>query len=180
VGREEEVKRARETYERLRGSKESQQRRLEEEAEEDERTGALGLFNFAETYWSAARALSRAKYKGTHREAPIRYLYYHALELYLKSFARMVGVTVKDLAGRKYGHRYCCLLEVATENGVPMMDEDVAVFAMLINSDAVIRSRYLQTGYFSWPAVEALDRTVMSLREPIGKALQNAGYVVRI
>ena len=49
----------------------------------------MGLFNYAEAYWQSARTFAAAnKVKHGHAESPIRTLYYHAIELYLKSLLR--------------------------------------------------------------------------------------------
>src|SRR5262249_35161441 len=57
----------------------------------------LGFFNFARSYWKAASALQKLKLKTTHPESSVAYLYYHAIELYLKAFLRMHGHTVDEL-----------------------------------------------------------------------------------
>jgi len=148
--------------------------------DEEERSTAVGFFNVAESYWRAARALEQAKLKTTHPHSPLRFLYYHAIELYLKSFLRMHGHTPKELRGNKFGHRTCCLTERAAELGLFFMDEDKEIFSMMATTDTVIRSRYIETGYFRWPTVEALDRTCKSLRESVGDALKKTGAPVRL
>jgi hypothetical protein len=60
----------------------------EELDDEAERSRPIAYFNFAETYWTAAKALRRSKAQATHRNSPIRFLYYHAIELYLKAHLR--------------------------------------------------------------------------------------------
>lgn len=167
MSRADEVKRAQDTLRRIKASKEYQQRVADAEREENERTVAIGLFNFADTFRKAAAALHGTQYRATHRDGPVRFLYYHALELYLKVFLRLHGLTVQDLASRMFGHRYCCLLESARTLGLALSEKDVAVFSMLINSDAVIRSRYLSTGYFSLPDMPELDGVCESLRSKI-------------
>jgi hypothetical protein len=65
--------------------------------DDEERTNAMGLFNTANSYWKAAVALQKAKLKTRHSDDPVWFLYYHAIELYLKSFLRMHGHTVAAL-----------------------------------------------------------------------------------
>ncbi len=60
----------------------------------DERTSAFGLFNYANSYRRSAEYLSKAKVRVSHPHAPITYLFYHAIELYLKSFLRSHGYSV--------------------------------------------------------------------------------------
>jgi hypothetical protein len=49
-------------------------------------------------------ALQKAQVKATHPDDPICFLYFHAVELYLKSFLRAHGASVEELR-TKYGHR---------------------------------------------------------------------------
>ena len=51
----------------------------------EERTTALGLYNFAESYRHAADRIRASKAKQLPFDTPIRFLYYHAVELYLKA-----------------------------------------------------------------------------------------------
>jgi hypothetical protein len=55
-------------------------------SDEIERTSPLGLFNYARSYWRSAEYLHAAKLKLTHPSAPATFLFYHAIELYLKAF----------------------------------------------------------------------------------------------
>src|SRR5262245_55856568 len=143
------------------------------------RTNAMGLFNQAHSYWKAAAALEKAKLATSHRHAPIYFLYYHAIELFLKSFLRTLGHLVDDLSGRKFGHRTCRLTDRARQLGLPFMDEDIEVFSLMSTTDAIIRSRYIRTGSFTWPTHGALDRTCNSLHASVGQALRKAGFPVR-
>jgi hypothetical protein len=145
-----------------------------------DRSSPLGFFNLAESYWKAAVALVKAKVDCTHSNSPISFLYYHAIELYLKSFLRMHDHTAKELRGKSFGHRTCCLSERAAALGLHFDDEDLQVFSLMACTDAVIRSRYIETGYFHWPAPEALDRTCKSLRQLVGQELMKANLPVRM
>jgi hypothetical protein len=60
----------------------------EEIQDDNERTNSMGLFNMAEAYRLSALALEKAKVKIGHADSPIRWLYFHALELYLKALLR--------------------------------------------------------------------------------------------
>ena len=150
------------------------------ESKKIDRSPPIALFNLAESYWQAARALHTANVRSTHSGSPIAFLQYHAIELYLKSFLRHHGHTIKELASRKFGHKTCCLAERATKLGVEFDDEDNVVISMMSTTDAVIRSRYIETGYFRWPSYEALDRTCVSMRDRFGKRLANDGVPVRL
>jgi hypothetical protein len=60
----------------------------EEIQDENERTNPMGLFTMAEAYRLSALALENAEVAAGHADSPIRFLYYHALELYLKALLR--------------------------------------------------------------------------------------------
>jgi hypothetical protein len=62
--------------------------------------------------------------------------------------------------------------------GLLFTDEDKEVFSVMGTTDALLRSRYIQTGAFSWPTPEALDRTCRSLRESIAKDLRGKGTTI--
>jgi hypothetical protein len=148
--------------------------------DEENRSTPLGYFNFADSYWRAAQHLHGTALKSTHPESPVRFLYYHAIEIYLKSFLRFNGISAKELRGRKFGHRICCLSEKAAALGMILQDENKEVISLIATTDALIRSRYLQTGYFSWPSVDALDRTCNSFRTSIGGTLRQGGLLIRL
>jgi hypothetical protein len=153
-------------------------RNSDPEITDEDRTNEVGLFNTAESYWKSASALYEAKIKASHPLSPVLFLYYHAIELYLKAFLRGNGHSAKHLRSNKFGHRICCLTDRAAELGLRFMDEDKEVFSMMGTTDAVIRSRYIQIGAFSWPTPEALDRTCLSLRESIAKDLRVKGSII--
>ena len=148
------------------------------EITEEDRTNEVGLFNTAESYWKSAAALYEAKVKASHPLSPVLFLYYHAVELYLKAFLRGNGHSAKELRGKKFGHRICCLTDRASVLGLSFMDEDKEVFSMMGTTDALLRSRYIQTGAFSWPTPESLDRTCRGLRESIAKDLRGKGTTI--
>jgi hypothetical protein len=91
----------------------------------------------------------------------------------------MHGHTVDELS-RKFGHQICRLTERARQLGLTFDDEDEEVFSLMIHSDAQIRARYLQTGFFRWASLPALDRTCKSLNRSVGEALKKSGIPVRL
>ena len=64
---------------------------------EKNRTSALGLFNFAHSYWASASALETKDVRASHADAPICYLYFHSVELYLKSYLLAEGHSLAEL-----------------------------------------------------------------------------------
>src|SRR5262245_57306413 len=114
----------------------------------------MGLFNTAEAYRLSAISLEQAKVKSGHADSPIRFLYYHAIELYLKALLRQkhsVGAMKSD-----FGHSIQQLVPEAEKLGLCVMEEDREVFSLMIDTDAVIEARYIRTGPKTWPTVEAL------------------------
>src|SRR5215831_8207505 len=77
-------------------------------------TNALGLFNSAECYRQAADILASERRRF---DQPIRYLFYHALELYLKAFLR-TDLTLDGVI--RYGHRFRRLRGACTTRGLPL------------------------------------------------------------
>ncbi len=66
-----------------------QEKSADQLQDQDERTNSMGLFNMAEAYRLSAEALRKAGVAAGHAESPIRFLYYHAIELYLKALLRL-------------------------------------------------------------------------------------------
>lgn len=149
-----------------------------EEKDDNERTTSIGLFNYAESFWRSARVLNANRPKVTHPDEPVNFLYYHAIELYLKAFLRLHGHTPRELAGRKFGHDVGAISKRAVELGLFLADEDKEVLFVMESTDAVIRSRYIKVGHFRRPTHGALDRTCKSLRQSIGEALLEKGQSV--
>jgi hypothetical protein len=80
----------------------------------------------------------------------------------------------------KFGHDVGKLSKKSAELGLDIQDEDVEIFDLMSKTDAVIRSRYILTGAFHWPDIDALNRTCKSLRLAVGKFLKVKGEPVRL
>ena len=149
----------------------------EELQDDNERTNSMGLFNTAEAYRLSAMTLEKVKVKSGHAHSPIRFLYYHALELYLKALLRQEH-SVETIKG--FAHKFERLVMEAEKLGLLVMDEDREVFSIMIDTDTIIEARYIRTGPKTWPTFEALRRTCDSMRESVGSLLRGAGVLVRI
>jgi hypothetical protein len=114
--------------------------------EDNKRTTSRSFFVGAEAYQDAAKALwSRSKSRKNARrplfgEHPIRFCFYHSIELYLKAFLRMYH-QVHELSD-KFGHNVKNLMKSAQEFGYEFDDEDVEVLNLVGEADAMIRARY--------------------------------------
>jgi hypothetical protein len=142
----------------------------------DDRTTALGLFNYARSYRASADHLLLTKLTVPHPQAPLTYLYYHAIELYLKAYLRSQNQTVDDL--KKIGHSINKIAAKVQSCGLILDDEDKEVLSLMSEADNVIRSRYIQTGAFTRPEEEALSRTCAALEEQVAGAFAKSGIVI--
>jgi hypothetical protein len=95
-----------------------------------------------------------------------------------KAFLRGNGHSAKELRGKKFGHKVCCLTERAAELGLTYMDEDKEIFSRMGSTDAMLRSRYIQTGFTNWPTPEGLERTCLSLRVAVATNLREKGLTI--
>lgn len=129
----------------------------------EDRTTAVGLYHYGHAYHEAARALSVAKFRTTHPDAPLTYLYFHAIELFLKAYLRAHNHTVQELE-RRFRHDIERMRERAIELGFDFQDEDLVVLGYMGKTPVVMNSRYISTGFFSRPTNEALERTATGLR----------------
>jgi HEPN domain-containing protein len=142
----------------------------------DDRTTALGLFNYARSYRASADHLLSAKLGVPHPHAPLTFLYYHAIELYLKAYLRSQGHTVAQL--RQVSHNIRELSTEVQSRGLVLDDEDKEVLETMVEANNVIRSRYIQTGAFTRPEEEALSRTCAALEALVADALAKSGIVI--
>jgi hypothetical protein len=109
----------------------------------------------------------------------VQFLYYHAIELFLKSFLMTQGHSA-ELLREKFAHIISKRSRTAAKLGLHLDDEDLEVFALTETSEAVIGSRYIKTGFFTLPTIQALHRTCKSLRQSVGAVLKQWGELVRL
>jgi HEPN domain-containing protein len=119
-----------------------------------------------------------AKVEIGHADNPVRFLYYHALELYLKALLRQ-KYSVETIR-KEFGHKTVLLVKEAEALGLDLMDEDREVFSIMEETDTVIEARYIRTGSKTWPTLEALKRTCKSVGNSVGGLLFKAGVKVRM
>jgi hypothetical protein len=145
-----------------------------EPTDDDARTNSLGLFNTAEAYRLSAMALP---IRHGHADKPPRFLYCHALELYLKALLRQKHSMATV---RKLGHQIKLLAREAQTLGLAVGKDDHAVLALIDDTDAMIDSRYVRTGSKRLGTLEALDRTCKNIRDGVGTILGSNGVLVRL
>jgi hypothetical protein len=145
--------------------------------DDDERTNAVGLFNTARSYWRSAEHLNAANVKVTHPQAPVTFLFCHAIELYLKAYLRGAGKTVADL--KKVGHRVTNLAKLAMTSGLVVEPEQSEILSHIDDAEVAIESRYIVTGFTTRPANEALANVAETLDQRVCAALMEFGLQVR-
>lgn len=129
----------------------------------DDRTTAIGLLNYAHAYWSSAVALQKSQLSGPHSQAPTEFLYYHAIELYLKSYLRSQDFSVKQITN--VGHDVRKLGALLESKGLDLLEDDKAVLGLIPRN--YLSSRYIITGSFIKPTFDALWQTCNSLHVSI-------------
>jgi hypothetical protein len=150
-----------------------------ENSDEDERTTPIGLFNYAESYRLSAIALNEAQVQVPHRYAPISFLYYHSIELYLKSYLRGHGVTNKELRQR-HGHKVGTLSDSAQRLGLDISEDDARILSWMTRTDVAIRFRYIRTGAYALPSEETFNKVTWNLRQAVGESLRKLDLPIRM
>lgn len=131
----------------------------------DDRTTAQGLFVYADAYLASAESLVGSNLRLPHAQVPQRALTFHAAELYLKSFLRLRGCTVEEL--RSFGHRFSKLIDEADKHGLSIPADVASGLVFSDQTEGVIGSRYIQTGFArQWP-LEAMLKSVRVIRDQI-------------
>jgi hypothetical protein len=102
---------------------------------------------------------------------------YHAIELHLKAFLRLQGMTEPQL--RHIGHNFPKLGSEAAAKGLQTTDVDRAVLDLMAVEDIWSRSRYLETGLLRLPEIKDLITNCTNLKAAVGAALEAAGEPVR-
>jgi hypothetical protein len=147
------------------------------EIDDNERTNAIGLFNTARSYWHSAEHLNAAGLKVTHPQAPVTFLFCHAIELYLKAHLRGMGSNIEQL--KKLGHRVANLATAAVETGLDLDPQQSEILSHIDDADVAIEARYIVTGFKSLPTNEALSSVAEYLDQRVGSTLAKQGLPVR-
>jgi hypothetical protein len=147
--------------------------------EEPQKT-AISFFNFAHSYAASALALCKVDVKATHPSSPVSFLFFHAIELYLKAYLLRQGLTEETLRKRDYGHNTMSLANAAEDNALILTDADKEVISHLSGTDNIIASRYIRLGYHSRLPMDTLHETCFRLHSAIGPQVYEGSGVSRI
>lgn len=93
---------------------------------------------------------------------PIRFLLYHAAEIYLKSYLRVSGMPVASI--KKLNHRFTAIMDECVQHGLHLAQTDYAVIESEQKHDQIFRSRYLKTGTQFQVGVGPLLQAVEGIR----------------
>jgi HEPN domain-containing protein len=143
-----------------------------------DRHTAFGYYNFAASYHVAADLIAEQGLRATHVEAPAAFLYYHAIELYLKSVLRLHGASAKRL--QNIGHDFRKLRARAEKYGLDLQGDDSEILKLMADGDIWSRARYLETGIIRAPTLAGLRHTSSTLRQWAARAMREAGHPVRM
>lgn len=156
---------------------EKEEEERKRDADEEHRTTAFGLFNFAHSYWRAAAALRTVKVNASHPDDPAWFLYCHSVELFLKSFLRAHDTSAVELR-RKFAHNIIKLANAAKKAGLVIEARHADVIGLMEEMDD-ITLRYMRTGSFRRASFEDLDDTCRYLHGQVAEVLKSQGKPVR-
>lgn len=134
-------------------------------AKEENRTTAIGLFHYAHSYACSAFTLTLCDIDCCFKDTPPRSLYTHAIELYLKSYLRLKGVSVKDLSSSELGHKISALRKKAQDFGLALDNNQEQQLDLLDNA---IRDRYIKVGVRRILDLSALHELCIALNNEFG------------
>ncbi len=145
--------------------------------DDTERTNTIGLFNTARSYWQSAEHLSASKLQVSHPQAPVTFLFCHAIELYLKAFLRGKECTLAEL--KKWGHNVATLADATRQRDLSLGEVAYETLSHIADRDVAIEARYIVTGFKTQPTEEALASVSEELDHVVCKSLQEIGLNVR-
>jgi hypothetical protein len=142
-------------------------------------TTPVGFINKAEAYRVGAQVLARElKGVGGWAGDPIRYLYYHCIELYMKAALISAGRTGSQL--RVLSHSFVKLAEACNAAGLGLSEQDdLNVLALIDSQNNYIKARYHYVGGFKVATVQALDCTAHELAVLAVQMIRRSGVPVR-
>lgn len=141
----------------------------------DERTTPLGLYHYAVSYEAAARVLMAGLTRdmATHPSAPTNHLLEHSIELYLKAFLRLNGVSLERLKN-EFGHAIPKLFLEFIKLGGPSTDHDVGVTSFLTPA-YIFAERYIVVGAYPDIGTDNIAKTAANLHAVVRDAIRASG-----
>jgi hypothetical protein len=137
----------------------------------------IDYYNFAESYRIAFTSLASQRPAGMLFDSPIRFLGFHAIEIYLKAILKTVPMTDHDL--KSLGHNLSRLTTEAVRHGARFSGTFTNSIDVLADYTHIIDTRYLTTGYKTGATIEGLAELVMEARSEAARSFQSRNILVR-
>jgi hypothetical protein len=119
------------------------------------------------------------KPKGGFYESPVRFLYFHAIELFLKAFLRLKGIEDDILASRDYSHRLAHLADEAERRDLLIGKRVRLVCDAARDFDKPLQTRYIKTGPKPELPTTRLHEAARDLQARVQQALRSSGIATR-
>lgn len=149
------------------------------EADANERTTSVGLYHYAESYRDCGERLADNPPPALMFDAPIQFMFWHAVELYFKAHLRSEGVSVWHLRSRKLGHDLHRLHGECVKRGLLLTRYPEAFFDF-VDPEEPLEARYIKTGYkVMRPSLQSLRLVTREIREAVAQNLKAKGEPVR-
>lgn len=126
----------------------------------------IGWFLFADSYFVCGNTL-RPHAAKLRFDNPVTYLFFHAMELYLKAFLQLKGMPEQELRSRRLGHDLVALSNRAEELGLTVSEAVKEVLAHAVLEDEPIEARYLVPGAKHRLTLDALYACCDNLRAAV-------------
>jgi hypothetical protein len=134
----------------------------------------------AHAYLHDAATLNAAeKPTGGHYEAPVRYLYFHAIELFLKAYLRLNGLEEEKLERRPYSHNLTNLANEAEKLGLLIGKRVRLVCDAAGDFDSPVDARYIKTGARRALLTYKLREAARELQSRVEQSLHAEGIITR-
>ena len=145
--------------------------------EEPQKT-AVAPFNYAHSYAQSAVTLEKHQTEATHWNAPVDFLYFHPIELYLKALLVRLGYDLNYLR-KACSHRVRPLAELCQHKGLNLSLDAERVIDLMADTDNAISSRYIRIGNHTRLPFSVYHEMCSSLHEQIGPRVYEGSGVSR-
>lgn len=141
--------------------------------DDDERTITRGLYQFAESYRIRETSLVTQLPSVLKFDDPVRFLFFHAIEIYLKAVLRSSGASVLQV--KTMGHNIQKLIYMTKRSGFALPADAEQGLVFFADQTAIVETRYLKPGYSNRPTLEGLRDLTDMVREEARRVLRLAG-----
>jgi HEPN domain-containing protein len=141
--------------------------------DDDDRITAMGLYQIAESYRICGSSLVTQLPSVLKSDDPVRFLFFHAIELYLKAVLRSSGASVLQV--KTIGHNIEKLIDMTKSSGFALPTDAEQGLVFFADQAAIMETRYLKTGYSNRPTLEGLRDLTDMVREEASRVLRLAG-----